>query len=107
MDFDSSSQSADWIRCNEQVQTEPDNFMAWESLIRVTESLEGGLNRNSSVQAVDTMRDVYNRMLEKFPLLFGYWKKYADIEFTIAGTERAEMVQQFYQVFAEPDLRGL
>lgn len=28
----------------------------------------------------------------KFPLLFGYWKKYADMEFNIAGPESAEMV---------------
>jgi hypothetical protein len=26
-------------------------------------------------------------------LLFGYWKKYADLEFSIAGTEAAEMVR--------------
>jgi hypothetical protein len=25
-------------------------------------------------------------------LFFGYWKKYADLEFAIAGTESAEMV---------------
>jgi pre-mRNA-processing factor 39 len=29
----------------------------------------------------------------KFPLLFGYWKKYADMEFNIAGPESAEMVR--------------
>jgi hypothetical protein len=29
----------------------------------------------------------------KFPLFFGYWKKYADLEFSIAGTEAAEMVR--------------
>lgn len=38
------------------------------------------------------MRNVYDRFLAKFPLLFGYWKKYADLEFSIAGTEAAEMV---------------
>lgn len=38
------------------------------------------------------MRDIYNRFLAKFPLFFGYWKKYADLEFSIAGTEAAELV---------------
>jgi pre-mRNA-processing factor 39 len=38
------------------------------------------------------MRDVYDRFLARFPLFFGYWKKYADLEFSIAGTEAAEMV---------------
>lgn len=69
-----------------------DNFENWEKLVRAAESLEGGLNRNSSPQAITTVRDVYDRFLLKFPLLFGYWKKYADLEFLIAGTEAAEMV---------------
>jgi pre-mRNA-processing factor 39 len=38
------------------------------------------------------VRNVYDRFLAKFPLLFGYWKKYADLEFSITGTEAAEMV---------------
>lgn len=38
------------------------------------------------------MRDAYDRFLLKFPLLFGYWKKYADLEFNISGPESAEMV---------------
>lgn len=38
------------------------------------------------------MRNVYDRFLAKFPLLFGYWKKYADLEFSITGTEAADMV---------------
>jgi pre-mRNA-processing factor 39 len=70
-----------------------DNFENWEKLVRAAESLEGGLNRNSSPQAITTVRDVYDRFLLKFPLLFGYWKKYADLEFSIAGTEAAEMVR--------------
>jgi pre-mRNA-processing factor 39 len=69
-----------------------DNFENWEKLVRAAETLEGGLNRNSSPQAIATTRDAYDRFLAKFPLLFGYWKKYADLEFSIAGTEAAEMV---------------
>ena len=71
----------------------PDNFENWEKLVRAAETLEGGLNRNSSPQAIATTRDSYDRFLAKFPLLFGYWKKYADLEFSIAGTEAAEMVR--------------
>jgi hypothetical protein len=73
---------------------EPDNFDNWEKLVRAAETLEGGLNRNSSPQAIATTRDAYDRFLAKFPLLFGYWKKYADLEFSIAGTEAAEMVRR-------------
>ena len=73
--------------------TDPDNFSKWEELVRVCEGLEGGLNRNSSPQALTTLRESYDRFLLKFPLLFGYWKKYAELEFNISGPESAEMVQ--------------
>jgi pre-mRNA-processing factor 39 len=78
-----------------RVQAEDgDNFEAWEKAVRTVEGLEGGINRNSSSQAITTLRDVYDRFLAKFPLFFGYWKKYADLEFSIAGTEAAEMVYE-------------
>jgi pre-mRNA-processing factor 39 len=60
--------------------------------VRAAEALEGGINRNSNPQAITTVRNVYDRFLAKFPLLFGYWKKYADLEFSITGTEAADMV---------------
>jgi hypothetical protein len=37
-------------------------------------------------------------------LLFGYWKKYADLEFSIAGTEAAEMVRIACYLRASPSL---
>jgi hypothetical protein len=80
---------------NRAVLEDPDDFDAWERLVRIAESLEGGLNRNSSPQAIALTRNVFDRFLAKFPLLFGYWKKYADLEFSIAGTEAAEMVRVF------------
>src|SRR2546421_8531232 len=81
---------------------DPDNFENWEKLVRAAESLEGGLNRNSSPQSIATTRDCYDRFLAKFPLLFGYWKKYADLEFSIAGTEAAELVRAPFEIFAQP-----
>lgn len=77
---------------------DPDSFENWEKLVRTAESLEGGLNRNSSPQSISATRDIYDRFLHKFPLLFGYWKKYADLEFSIAGTEAAELVSHFLVV---------
>lgn len=85
------SDAADSRRRAKQLE-DADNFDNWEKLVRAAESLEGGLNRNSSPQSIAGTRDVYDRFLAKFPLLFGYWKKYADLEFSIAGTEAAEMV---------------
>ncbi|KAL2072830.1 hypothetical protein VTL71DRAFT_12173 [Oculimacula yallundae] len=85
-------ESAEIRKLDAEVLEDPDNFEHWEKLVRAAESLEGGLNRNSSPQAISTTRSAYDRFLAKFPLLFGYWKKYADLEFSIAGTEAAEMV---------------
>lgn len=76
-----------------------DNFENWEKLIRAAEGQEGGINRNSNPQAITATRGVYDRFLAKFPLLFGYWKKYADLEFSIAGTEAAEMVCFIFLLF--------
>ena len=75
-------------------EADTDNFESWEKLVRACETLDGGLNRNSSPQALATLRDTYDQFLLKFPLLFGYWKKYADLEFNIAGPESAEMVYE-------------
>jgi pre-mRNA-processing factor 39 len=77
-----------------ELSEDPDNFETWEKLVRGAEALEGGINRNSSPQAITTVRNCYDRFLAKFPLLFGYWKKYADLEFSITGTEAAEMVYE-------------
>ncbi|KAL1976646.1 hypothetical protein VTN31DRAFT_2928 [Thermomyces dupontii] len=77
-----------------ELAEDSDNFETWEKLVRAAENLEGGINRNSSPQAITTVRSAYDRFLAKFPLLFGYWKKYADLEFSVAGTEAAEMVYE-------------
>ncbi|KAK3677723.1 hypothetical protein LTR78_002573 [Recurvomyces mirabilis] len=79
---------------NRQVNDDPEEFEHWEKLVRASEQQEGGLNRNSSPQAIAATRDVYDRFLTRFPLFFGYWKKYADMEFGIAGTEAAEMIYE-------------
>ena len=79
-------------RLTREQNEDSDSYETWEKLVRACESLEGGINRNSSSQAITAVRDVYDRFLAKFPLFFGYWKKYADLEFAIAGTEAADMV---------------
>jgi pre-mRNA-processing factor 39 len=75
-----------------QVENE-DKFEEWEVLVTRASELEGGVTRNSSPSAIELVRNVYDCFLNKFPLFFGYWKKYADLEFSIGGTETAEMVR--------------
>lgn len=62
--------------------------------MRHAEGQEGGLNRNSSPQAIAATRDTYDRFLARYPLFYGFWKRYADLEFSIGGTEAAEMVRK-------------
>ncbi|KAJ2903151.1 uncharacterized protein MKZ38_010283 [Zalerion maritima] len=90
----SDEENAEIKTLKEAVEADSDNFENWEKLVRACEALEGGLNRNSSPQALATLREAYDRFLLKFPLLFGYWKKYADLEFNISGPESAEMVYE-------------
>ncbi|KAJ5784471.1 mRNA splicing protein (Prp39) [Penicillium pulvis] len=90
----SEEENAELRKLETELTDDPDNFETWEKLVRAAESLEGGINRNSNPQAITTARHAYDRFLAKFPLLFGYWKKYADMEFSITGTEAAEMVYE-------------
>ncbi|KAF2481016.1 putative DEAD/DEAH box helicase [Neohortaea acidophila] len=90
----SFSEDAELLKLNAQVLEEPESYEHWEKLIAAAEAQEGGLHRNSSPGAIASTRDVYDRFLAHFPLFFGYWKKYADMEFAIAGTESAEMVYE-------------
>ncbi|KAK7727674.1 hypothetical protein SLS57_002716 [Botryosphaeria dothidea] len=85
---------AELKKLNQEVLDAPDDFESWEKLVRCSEGLEGGLNRNSSPNSIAATRTIYDRFLARFPLFFGYWKKYADLEFSIAGTEAAEMVYE-------------
>jgi pre-mRNA-processing factor 39 len=39
------------------------------------------------------VRNAYDCFLTNFPLFFGYWKEYADLEFSIGGTETAEITK--------------
>jgi pre-mRNA-processing factor 39 len=75
-----------------QVENE-DDFENWEKAVLRAMNLEGGVTRNSSPSAIELVRNLFDCFLAKFPLFFGYWKKYADFEFSIGGTETAEMVR--------------
>jgi pre-mRNA-processing factor 39 len=84
----------EWARYNELVREAPDRYEHWEGLIRTTEALEGGVSRSTSPQSHDTLRSVYDRFLARFPLFFGYWKKYADITFAVSGSEDTERIYE-------------
>lgn len=72
------------------------DFNSWEYLIRIAESADGGLTPQSTQETIANMRNVFDQFLAKFPLCFGYWKKYADFEFMIQGPLEAEKVFLIY-----------
>ncbi|GJN72953.1 hypothetical protein PLICBS_007029 [Purpureocillium lilacinum] len=74
------------------LESDPDNLDLWDKHINSAEKVEGGLSRNSNPQALSLARESFERLLHRSPLFFGYWKKYAEDEFVISGTESAEMV---------------
>ncbi|KAL3961752.1 hypothetical protein ACCO45_003275 [Purpureocillium lilacinum] len=76
------------------LESDPDNLDLWDKHINSAEKVEGGLSRNSNPQALSLARESFERLLHRSPLFFGYWKKYAEDEFVISGTESAEMVYE-------------
>ncbi|ORX60069.1 TPR-like protein [Piromyces finnis] len=83
---------SEWDRLWEAVSKDPNDFKSWEELIAVAENVEGGITANIKPEDVDKIHRVYENFLFKFPLCFGYWKKYSDIEMIINGVEKAEEV---------------
>ncbi|KAF2265693.1 pre-mRNA-processing factor 39 [Lojkania enalia] len=75
-------------------QADEDDFEKWEALVLHASGLEGGVTRHSSPHVLEFVRMVFDCFLAKFPLFFGYWKKYADLEFSIGNTETVEMVYE-------------
>jgi len=83
---------SEWDRLWEAVSKDPNDFKSWEELIAVTENVEGGITPNIKPEDLEKIHRVYDNFLYKFPLCFGYWKKYSDIEMIIGGPEKAEEV---------------
>ncbi|CAG8482729.1 5968_t:CDS:10 [Acaulospora colombiana] len=87
-------QQSDIERYWDIVKSNPDDFTSWEYLIRVAETAEGGLTSQSPQENITNMRSVFDQFLAKFPLCFGYWKKYADFEFNAQGPVEAEKIYE-------------
>ncbi|KAJ3108350.1 hypothetical protein HDU97_001475 [Phlyctochytrium planicorne] len=84
--------STEWEKYWGLVSANPDDFTSWEQLIRLAETANGGITKDSSAEDVANLKTVYDHFLAKFPLCFGYWKKFADLIMTVEGAEKAEEV---------------
>lgn len=100
INIESSTNMTEWDRLWKTVREAPDNFGCWEQMIRVAE--EGGITKASTPEKITRLESVYDSFLSKFPLCFGYWKKYADWELAAHGPESAENVMPLIQLTTYP-----
>ncbi|KAF9921905.1 hypothetical protein FBU30_008026 [Linnemannia zychae] len=78
-----------WDRCWTIVKASPGEFDVWEELMRLADRQDGGFAPDAPPANIANVRVLYDAFLEKFPLCFGYWKKYSDLEFLSRGVEGA------------------
>ncbi|KAJ3184089.1 hypothetical protein HDU85_001940 [Gaertneriomyces sp. JEL0708] len=83
------SEQSKWDQLWDTVNKNPEDFTSWEYLIREAEGSNGGVSKASSVEEMTRLRAVYDAFLQRFPLCFGYWRKYADWENSLEGPEKA------------------
>lgn len=84
----------EWINAYNKVQADNDDFEKWQDLIETAESLEGGLNKTSALENIELLRFTYDKFVEKFPMLQGFWIKYAQWEFKLGFNEKALQVYE-------------
>jgi pre-mRNA-processing factor 39 len=88
--------STEWEKTWGKVIQNPEDFSSWETLVKLAESVKGGLSKTSGDQDKSNLRTVYDHFLSKFPLCFGYWKKYADWELILSGPVECQAVNFFF-----------
>lgn len=62
----------------------PTDFTEWEKLVKTAES-------NAAPDIVE-LSSILDQFLDKWPLCYGYWKKYADWELRFKGPNAADMI---------------
>ncbi len=82
-----------WDRCWAIVKATPTEFDAWEELMRLADRQDGGFGPEAPPANIATVRTIYDAFLSQFPLCFGYWKKYSDLENLATGVEGAIKVR--------------
>lgn len=83
----------DWDTLWQTVEANPSDFSAWEQILRMAEAADGGLDPTTAPKEnISNCKKAFDRFLARFPLCFGYWKKYADLTLIMDGVQGAENV---------------
>jgi pre-mRNA-processing factor 39 len=83
-----------WQTIYSKLEQSPDEFTLWEDLIECLDSPSQPMAKSSPDHIKELLRFSYDRFVERFPLCFGYWIKYAETEFRLGRTENAETVYE-------------
>ncbi|KAH3667740.1 hypothetical protein WICMUC_005272 [Wickerhamomyces mucosus] len=82
------NENPEWKDAREKVTSSPNDIACWDSLITITESL---LNKYPTISEVvkSVIQKTFDELLTRFPLFFGYWKKYISIQYQLNGIEES------------------
>jgi pre-mRNA-processing factor 39 len=64
----------------------PKEFASWDSLVTLTEQLLTKYPTPSQV-VKDVITSTFDELLTRFPLFFGYWKKYTSLQYQMNGLD--------------------
>ncbi|RKP07227.1 hypothetical protein THASP1DRAFT_11406, partial [Thamnocephalis sphaerospora] len=76
-----------------QLALAPHDFFLWEQLLHLAESADGGLDpATAPPENVRHVSEAFDAFLAKYPLCYGYWRKYAELAAITRGAAGAEEV---------------
>ncbi|KAK6458953.1 uncharacterized protein RJT20DRAFT_10576 [Scheffersomyces xylosifermentans] len=83
----------EWSKVSTELVQRPDDIKLWEQLVKAAESNnKNGITKSAAVEEIELLRVSYTRFLQKYPLLYNYWVKFADWEFKLGDTKKANDV---------------
>ncbi|GMM37407.1 Prp39 protein [Saccharomycopsis crataegensis] len=74
-----------WTTARTRVNENLNNIKCWEELMKCTENFLMIKPLNDNFKKV--IHSTFNELLTRFPLFFGYWKKFVSIEFQLNGLD--------------------
>lgn len=87
--------NSEWLKITTELVKDPDSLELWEKLVLVAENNQKKeINKSSSEDEIELLRVSYESLLEKYPLLFNYWVRYASWEFKLGNTGKANSIYE-------------
>lgn len=82
-----------WREAYDSLRADPETFENWEALVTATDALAS--SPGSQPEVATTVRSVFDALLSKFPLMFGYWLQYAQLEARLAAPSAPTVIQVY------------